>query len=702
MPANSNDLQRVHDYSATGGAATGDGVLYQLRYSVYQALRVIQRALFFPERNLSITVEPREIGNATVARWDLKLAAPDLLIEVKLRPSREDITRWINQVLGDARSPGPRSYRLAYGSGTSPLLASLKQLQRLAHQAHGSKSRLSEIVALESKSRDLDLVLHLIADLPIERLRQIEVHHVPPESLEENLASIAESLAGPKASQQLADFLLARFVEAMPNRRQFHLIELIAEIRAAGIPLTAPPSFALADETKEVAQCLIGLQVCSAAPVPSTVLAEAAGCAPAHLETQLQSFIEEGVVRLQGDAYFLTPRPARLSHPDEAAYLATTLSALAQYVARVRLPKAAQPHIRNVRLLAEACLRLRPEAVVQLFSLLDKTLKDLGDRHEVLEIANLSIAASRAIPGRSADIADAEARALICGVCWVYQRINRVHEARAAAQRSLQLAKGVGLPLTAAFASKCMGRLSRIEAELQGPGTDRDSRLAESIELLNAAVRQFSQLEGFGPEDAEVGDCYSLLGRTYLVRGDLGTAGTYVKQAYRRLAEGTKDYLDLLILEAELKAKSREEENAATIYDEAVTAAEQAFPQQSEMLARALFARGLNLLTLAREPEALSSFQRAQRIWEGLGEEYLADGAEWQAVCLEAGLSSEVIATLAAEPIGVRVRSARIHLQRSMAVSERTLHRRSEQSQAYWREILQRARRDAALEDTVW
>jgi hypothetical protein len=55
-----------------------------------------------------------------------------------------------------------------------------------------------------------------------------------------------------------------------------------------------------------------------------------------------------------------------------------------------------------------------------------------------------------------------------------------------------------------------------MEAEITHDKDRRDANLRQSIALLEEAIDRFSKIEKFGPMDAEVGDCYSLLGRTYL------------------------------------------------------------------------------------------------------------------------------------------------------------------------------------------
>jgi hypothetical protein len=83
--------------------------------------------------------------------------------------------------------------------------------------------------------------------------------------------------------------------------------------------------------------------------------------------------------------------------------------------------------------------------------------------------------------------------------------------------------------------------------------TNKRDLLQISIRHLESAIERFSRSPEFGPEHPEVGDCYSLLGRTYLVSGARSDARRAVRKASTLIPpSGAKDYLDLRILEGEL------------------------------------------------------------------------------------------------------------------------------------------------------
>ena len=93
-----------------------------------------------------------------------------------------------------------------------------------------------------------------------------------------------------------------------------------------------------------------------------------------------------------------------------------------------------------------------------------------------------------------------------------------------------------------AFCNKCLGRLKRMESEAAPDAHRQAALLRDSVRLLREAIDGFTKLE----LEAEVGDCYSLLARTYLVAGDRQAARDAIREADERLVDSTsKDYLDL-------------------------------------------------------------------------------------------------------------------------------------------------------------
>lgn len=108
--------------------------------------------------------------------------------------------------------------------------------------------------------------------------------------------------------------------------------------------------------------------------------------------------------------------------------------------------------VSNAVALARACDRKHPKLASSVFPRLDKYLKDRGDKHLVLEAAELSIAAARG--ARDEDVARNEAKTLICGRSWVFQRIGRLDEAEVAGSKSLELGESIPWPRNTAYCQK--------------------------------------------------------------------------------------------------------------------------------------------------------------------------------------------------------------------------------------------------------
>ena len=231
----------------------------------------------------------------------------------------------------------------------------------------------------------------------------------------------------------------------------------------------------------------------------------------------------------------------------------------------------------------------------------------------------------------------------------------------------------------------------------------RKALLAESIACLQDAMKRFSSKdeEEFGPE---VGDCYSLLGRTYLDAGQYKQAGDAVRHAFRLITNTAgKDYLDLEILDGDLEAALGHRRTAAERYDGALSRHHAAEPELTEMRARAHLRRGLNRAALGQKLAAIQDLQRAAEIWQKLGERVAAAQAEWEEVRISANLSDDELRLLQNESRPtVRVAAYRAHQSRLATQPTGRNARRSAQGRPYWEQLLKEARQQVALEVPNW
>jgi len=288
----------------------------------------------------------------------------------------------------------------------------------------------------------------------------------------------------------------------------------------------------------------------------------------------------------------------------------------------------------NAMSIAPDCLRHRPGLALKLFQSTEHVIKNLGDKHRLLEMSDFCIEASKNPSAQDQELkARAMAQAYMCGHSWVYQRTpGRLNEARIYAQKSLALGEKIGWDRNTAFARKCMGRMDRIEAEECESMAQRERLLAESENNLIAAIELFKMSREFGPTHLQVGDCYSLLGRTQLVAGKIKAASESIRMAYDVLPEGpSKEYLDLLILTGDFEVKKGDRVEAEKNYKQAIDLAVTDSREISEISARAYCQRGRNRANRGDKYKdgAEKDFERAVSIWQSLDEYELAADAEW-------------------------------------------------------------------------
>ena len=415
------------------------------------------------------------------------------------------------------------------------------------------------------------------------------------------------------------------------------------------------------------------------------------------VEVALQRLVRIGVLKFEDDAVrHVGPTPDDTPAPTEEDLLRSSLEAALDFVRDHSVAESRSQIMNVVSLALAADISTAAVSVSRTFRTVQSFLKSTGDKQLVLRIARRSIEASRAsVRGRQQ--VEEEAVAAICGVSWVYQRTGRLSEALAEAERSLALGAAIRWDINTAFCHKCLGRLKRMQAEASRGTEEQGSLLADSVELLGKAIREFTTLE----LEAEVGDCYSLLARTHLVAGNRREARTAIGKAEERLVnETSKDYLDLQIVKGDLAWRVNRR-SAESMYAAVVTGTGDDDAQRSEIKARAYLRRGKVRVSLGEKDNALRDFGQAARIWDELHDP-AADFAHWEIERLEAPwMDRETEALLVREPVGVRVRAARI-------VTEDTEQRpvgrsyRRKLPRMYLQGAISRARAKLATDQPAW
>ena len=432
-------------------------------------------------------------------------------------------------------------------------------------------------------------------------------------------------------------------------------------------------------------------------PLPLEVVARCTGHDAAAIRTILQEYATAGVVAMDCRAIRLVDRSVEGCPATSRDLMGSALKALLDFISRDnRKPDNRMQVINAVALIRALDDGQSSVEVSRAFGILQSLLKSLGNKRLVLEIARASIRASKEVSCRGTDQVKDEALATICGVSWVYQRTQRLNEARVEAESSLALGRCVDWERNTAFCMKCLGRLRRLEAEDAQDETERVALLGESVGLLQDAVRRFQTLA----LELEVGDCYSLLARTHLACRNMGEAWAAILEAERRLVEpDNKDYLDLLITRGDFAA-FRDLRAAESEYTKVADAVDESDAQTSEIVARACHQRGLVRAKLGDETGALADFHRAARIWDEL-EDPSADAAHWEIERRDGLVRADAESRLAVESLGVRVRVARLARQRR-ADRGAVAARRGTLPLEYLRDLIKKAKSDLSVERPKW
>jgi tetratricopeptide (TPR) repeat protein len=681
---------------AVGGPGTGAGLNFQVDFAVLQCLEKISQALVNPLDQSEISMEPRLVSGKSVTCWDVRTIPPDTATEAKLRPKRDEILEWLDRVESGAKQSGGRHFQLFYGRGAGPLLSAVERLCRIAREAGGDRDKFNGLVQLE-RTADVEVVLDRLKTEPHSSLLRVHVVPIDPAALERDIQFDLRHLVREPDRRRLYDLLNAKFHRGIEHRVTYKVCDLIGEAEKDGIAFFPPATFQLSDLDSLVSGAVFVLQNCELG-LPADVLAGGLGCTAESVNRSLAQYTANRVVTEENGLWAI-PRPrTRLFQPNGSQLLGRTLLQLFEFIRSNKQTPEGWMQVPNAIALAKVCQTDHPELASCLFWKLDKLLKRRGNKRLVLEVANLSIAAAHSGP-RTETQARAEAVALVCGRSWVYQRINRLPEARAEGEKSLQLGREIGWDRNTAYCLKCLGRLLRMEAAgIREDKAKREQLIAASIEHLRQAIDLFPRVSELSEADrtSEVGDCFSLLGRTYLSAGDRAKANEAARQAIARITDQTsKDYADLQILLGDLASAGNDKAAAESYYDTAVRVAGTSDAERSEIAARAWFQKGKVMRQQA-------CFQKAAEIWERLEEDENSDRAKWESMVIGGDVPSSAIAILEEESPSVRVEMLRLHQARLELLSGPSRGRRSEPDKNYWRSLIPDARRNVAVRHIDW
>ncbi len=431
-------------------------------------------------------------------------------------------------------------------------------------------------------------------------------------------------------------------------------------------------------------------------PLPIKVVARVIGREIAQVPTALQRLVQIGFLKIEETTVTVEDRFSD-GIPDPSKRLITlALEASLNFIKDHHNATRRAQMMNVVKLTMTADIRTASVQISSTFRIIQSYLKSSGKKRLVLDIARRSIEASK-VEGRGRERVKDEAIATICGVSWVYQRTGRLSAAVTHAEHSLRLGVAIHSDRNTAFCYKCIGRLKRMESEI-ARDADRKSRLLEeSVEHLRKAIHEFSTLKWAD----EVGDCYSLLARTYLEANNRQAARAAIGEAEQRLVNpDNKDYLDLQIVKGDLMTHISRR-SAESIYTEVLAArTSEKDAQNSEIMARAYLQRGRVRSAMDDNKKALADFTAAVRIWDEL-EDPAADMAHWEIERNAAWMDKETKRLLAVEPIGVRVRVARIVRDEMAARRQGTSYRRRV-PRAYLDGVIGRAKEQYVVDQPEW
>ena len=655
---------------------------------MYQGLALVAEQLGSPHQDLSITIEPRQLHGGDATRSDIRIEGAKTSAEVKLHPSREEILGWLNRVAADSAT---EKHELVYATASGILLNSFAALLRLAKEAGDDTEGLRRLVAFENV-KDSDALLSPFDSTAAARLNHLALKHLPEPVVQDNIRVRARVLA-PEHADLLVQTLKLEFLEGMKARRTYSFRSLVRQLNGLGVRLETPRTLSFHDLGAPTCAVLAALHQCPSG-LPNQVIAAVAECGLADAATILQPLVDSRTLDFDGERWRLLVALPDLTQ-QSAGPLERALTSLLDFISANEDLPVGRALVGDAVALTRACYEQSAKAIIYVFRRIEKLLKRIGDKYLVLELAELTIAAASRDP-RSLEDARARAHALICGLSWVYQRTGELELSQSHARKSLGLGEEINWELNTAFCLKCLGRLMRMQAEKMNK-TERGELLTASADSINRAITQFSNMRDIGPTHPEVGDCFSLLARTYLVARLYEDAKVALRRAYELIPQnGSKDHLDLLILTGDLQVATGEDGAAENTYTQAFNLTEAADVQKSEIFARGYYQRARLRERLQRKGQAIEDYERAAALWSELQEFENSARSRWRSIYLSSPDEKALLDEIANEESSlVRVTAFSLYLERYPA--PQAIARRRQPTRQQVMQLVKDARQQAAI-----
>jgi len=695
------------DSGATGGPGGGRGFAYEIDAAIYYALDLISRAVTLSMLTESssrfIQIEPRHVEKGVVARLDIFVGSENVSIEAKAKPTDSDVTQFVQTARRALEQNANRRVRLFSGTIGCPKLRSLEQLIRVAIESDGNIDRFRKRLKCE-RIRHGTQLLEALGPSAVALLMRISVTIFPETVLTEQINFRLRHLVTPARMDEARQFLFESFGRGIQCRATIFVSELLREFAKRQIQVSPLDEVSVAELGEPAASTFYLLQTC-ATPIPTEVVARACNIKEADLKSALNDHIRSGNIVESGTDWLISPLiNQRLRHARETDVAGNGLHALLEFIKANKTNRLSRVQLDNVLAIARSCVVVNPDACVPLFHDLQGILKARGDKQLVLRAAELTVEAAQESVRKSETTRRAEAEALICGMSWVYQRTGRLGEAESFAQKSLEIGQHVQWHRNSAFCQKCRGRLRRIQAERTAHKTKRKALLKESVALLFDALKLFAEnTEEFGPEHPEIGDCYSLMGRTFFSADDRTNAERAAKKAEGLIKDhNSKDFLDLQILLGDIAVKKLKFPDGLKNYDRAIELAGDESAERSEIAARAWLHKAL-LLHRLRNDEWKNAIDKAEAIWQLLDEEYMAGLAQWTRLKIEDRVPEERARRLDAESPIVSVRFIELWERKLTAAGKLSaVAARGDIPDELFKELMAQAIRDVEVQHRDW
>lgn len=448
---NNSEFIPTHS-GATGGPGNFRGTNYQINYAVFIALEMIDKWLCAPHIPFQITMEHRNLFATGSTNWDIETFPPKILIEAKLTATKKEVIEWLNRIKEAEVSKVDLKYHLIHNKSATGFLLSLEKVHSDALETVDTDSFL--MLATRRDNPHVNRILRILGTHAYTILRQIKLINVPETHLQEDIDNYSRRLVGETKRTLLRDFLFNKLSNGASARVCFLIKDLVKEVRTFGIDFHFSSEF---DKTNLSEHAVFALSILQTCPhgLPSEILSKAINYPMNKLVSDFSLLSKGGMVTKNNDLWTAEDFP-KFDPPNRLSILSRTLEELLAFIDLHKDTVASRHQIENAIQLAKESHIAFPNIVANVFRVLDKLLKERGDKHLVLEVAKLSIDAATRSSRTSREV-EGEAQALICGLAWVYQRIGRLNEARVAAERSLKLGEDISWDRNTTFSKKCIG-----------------------------------------------------------------------------------------------------------------------------------------------------------------------------------------------------------------------------------------------------